>query len=177
LDRAHHRQIFGRIQERGLPHWATWSMAWLPGGRVTSMNEWAIAAVAAALLGGCALAPSPAPLESPSDDVWIRWENRTEDTYVITVLGGGAVAPVWAEAAACMADDMRIDVGEPFSIGIAYWDADLSRPGREVADDRAYREAGGRLLLIIEDGPLLDGPTVTLETWTEQRSRLPGACP
>lgn len=140
------------------------------------MNRWAIAAVATALLAGCAPWPTATPLDARSDQVWIRWENRTQDTYIITVLGSGAVAPVWAEAAKCRAGEMQADVDEPFSIGIADWDADFSRPGREVADDRAFQEAGGRLVLIIEDDPLLDGPTVTLDTWTEQRSSVPESC-
>jgi hypothetical protein len=121
--------------------------------------------------------PASSPAERPPDDVRVKWQNRTEETYVVTVLGSGDTVPAWEEAAPCAGGEMQVDTDEPFIIGIASWDADFSEPGRTVADHEAYREAGGRLLLIIEAGPIPDEPMVSLDTWSEQRSSLPGGCP
>lgn len=135
--------------------------------------------ITAALLGGCALvAPTPTPVDVPDGQVWIEWENRTEDSWAISVVAEGEGISDYAEAEPCTAGGMGVVVAEPFSIGIGPWVlGDVGEAPREVADERAWRQAGGRLLLIIEDGPLLGGPTVTLDTWVEQRADVPGFCP
>jgi hypothetical protein len=67
---------------------------------------------------------------------------------------------------------MGVDVDMPFSIGIASWDADLTKPVREVADERSWRAAGRQLLLVVEEGG-----RVTLGRWEAQRADVGGFCP
>jgi len=136
------------------------------------VGQGTVMAMAMASLSACSLQPTPTPVEVPSGQVWVEWENRTEETYAITVLADGAESPAYGEAEPCTAHGMGVNVDEPFSIGIAPWDRNLSKPGREVADERAWRAAGQRLLLVIDDGG-----QVTLGHWTEQRASVRGMCP
>lgn len=123
-------------------------------------------------LTACALQPMPTPVQVPANQVWVEWENRTEEAYAVTVLAAGAESPAYGEVEPCTAGGMGVNVDEPFSIGIASWDANLTEPGREVADERAWRAADRRLLLVIEEGG-----RVTLGSWTEQRASVGGFCP
>lgn len=129
-------------------------------------------AALAVMLVGCVLQSTPTPIQVPGDQVWIEWENRTQETYAITVLADGAESPAYGEAEPCTAHGMGVNIDEPFSIGIAPWDADLTKPGREVADDSTWRLADRRLLLVIHEGG-----RVALGTWTEQRASVRGFCP
>jgi hypothetical protein len=118
------------------------------------------------------LQPTPSPVEVPSGQVWIEWENRTEETYAVTVLADGAESPAFGQVEPCSAHGMGVNVDPPFSIGIREWAQHPDEPGREVADERAWEEAGHRLLLVITEGG-----QVTLRTWTEQRVLLDAFCP
>lgn len=108
----------------------------------------------------------------PGNQVWIEWENRTEETYAITVLAAGAEAPAYGEVSPCTAHGMGVTVEEPFTIGIRDWDDDAEEVGRVVATERDWRRADARLLLVITQGG-----EVTLDTWTEQRVPTGGFCP
>jgi len=137
-----------------------------------SFGRWPVAALAVACLSACGLQPGPTPIEVPGNQVWIEWENHTAEVYAITVLAQGAESPAYGEVEPCTAHGMGLNLDGPFSIGIRSWDDDPQEPGREVADERAWQDAEGRLLLIFDDGG-----RVTLDTWTEQRASVGGFCP
>lgn len=144
-------------------------------GKLGRMGRWpvaAVAAVAAVSLAACGLQPGPTPVDVPANQVWIEWENHTDEAYAITVLAQGADSPAYGEVEPCTAHGMGLNLDGPFRIGIRDWDDDPSMPGREVADERAWRNADGRLLLVIDEGG-----RVTLDTWTEQRAPVAGFCP
>lgn len=136
------------------------------------LGRWPVAVVAVASLSACGLQPGPTPLDVPANQVWIEWENHTDEAYAITVLAQGAESPAYGEVEPCTAHGMGLNLDGPFSIGIRDWAGDASMPGREVADERAWRDAGGKLLLVINEGG-----RVTLDTWTEQRAPVAGFCP
>jgi hypothetical protein len=140
--------------------------------KLGQLGRWPFVAVAVALLSACGLQPGPTPLDVPANQVWIEWENHTDEAYAITVLAQGAESPAYGEVEPCTAHGMGLNLDGPFSIGIRDWDDDPSRPGREVADERTWREADGRLLLVIDEGG-----RVTPDTWTEQQASVAGFCP
>ena len=112
----------------------------------------------------CLLQPAPTPIPQADNMVWVEWENRTEETYHLTIThGAGQVA--WAEVEPCIAHGMGIAVDGPFGIGVAPWDRDMTEPGRQVADESDWEAAGDDFLLVIieEDG-------LALDTTAEQRA-------
>lgn len=108
----------------------------------------------------------------PANQVWIEWENLTQNSYAITVLAAGAENPAYGEVEPCTAHGMGLNIDEPFTIGIREWNDDPADPGRVIADESDWRLAGGRLLVVIN----VDGG-ITLDTWTEQRASVRGLCP
>lgn len=124
------------------------------------------------LLTGCVFQPTPTTVDAPPNQLWIEWENRTTETYAVTILGDGAQSPAYGEVEACSAHGMGVNVDEPFTIGIRAWDDDANVVGRPVADEDAWRASGRQLLLVITDGG-----QETLGQWTEQRASVRGFCP
>ena len=123
------------------------------------------------MLGSACLAQStPTPIPQAGSMVWVEWENRTEQTYHLTI-AHGAGQITWAEVETCLAHGMGMAVDGPFSIGVAPWDRDMTDPGRQVADESDWQAAGDEFLLVIieEDG-------LTLDTTPEQRAGE-RACP
>jgi hypothetical protein len=118
------------------------------------------------------LQPTPTPVEMPRNQVWIEWENHSAESYAVTVLAAGAENPAYGEVEPCTAHGMGVNVDEPFEIGIRNWDAAAAEVGRIVATEGDWRQADGRLLLVIDEGG-----NVTLDTWTEQRVLTDGFCP
>ena len=113
----------------------------------------------------CLMQPTPTPIPQAGNMVWVEWENRTEETYHLTIThGAGQVA--WAEVQPCMRHGMGMAVDGPFSIGVAPWDRDMADPGRQVADQSDWEAAGEEFMLVI-----IDEDGLTLDTTPEHRAR------
>lgn len=118
----------------------------------------------------CLLQPTPTPIPQADNLVWVEWENRTEETYHLTITHGAGQVAWAAEVEPCIAHGAGMEVDGPFSIGVAPWDRDMADSGRHVADRSDWEAAGDEfLLVIIEEDALMLGTTA------EQRTREP-AC-
>lgn len=123
------------------------------------------------LLSACSLL-GPTPIEDPMHEVWVEYENYTDDVYSVTVAregepaGGVRVEP-------CSAGGAGWPLAEPFTVGIAPGGLEENtEPGAEVTDWTAWHEAGDGFVVIVIQA---DG-RVTVETRAGQRF-AEGICP
>lgn len=72
----------------------------------------AVVGLGSTLLTACVLQATPTPVHVPGNQVWIEWENRTEETYAITLLAAGAETPAYGEVEPCTAHGMGLSVEE-----------------------------------------------------------------
>lgn len=121
-------------------------------------------------VGSACLLADATPSPHADKLVWVEWENRTEETYHLTITHGAGQVAWAAEVEPCIAHGAGMEVDGPFDIGVAPWDRELADPGRHVADSSDWEAAGDEFLLVIieEDG-------LALGTTAEQRTREP-AC-
>jgi hypothetical protein len=130
-----------------------------------------VAAVLIGLLPACSLL-GPAPNADPMNDVWVEYENYTDDVYSLTFARDGA-AVGGARIEPCTAGGTGQQLAEPFTVGIAPGPLEENlEPGAEVVDWRAWHDVGDGFVVVVIQA---DG-RVTVETRAEQRI-AEGICP
>lgn len=133
-------------------------------------------AVLALLMGGlsaCSLL-GPAPNTDPMNDLWLEYENYTDEVYSLTFardgrpVGGARIEP-------CSAGGTGQLLAEPFTVGIAPGplEENLEETGAQVTDWTAWHGVGegGVVVVVIQ----ADG-RVTVDTRAERRV-AEGICP
>ncbi len=129
------------------------------------------------LLSACSPAteePSAEPAfdEDVLRDVSVDWENRTEDTYTVTLAQNGTLVAT-GHVLPCEAAGFGIQMAGPFSIGLTSGGGPgVSKPGAEIADSTGWPAADGFVVVVIAP----DG-AVTVEKRDERVTPAEGICP
>lgn len=133
----------------------------------------AVLALLIGFLSACSLL-GPTPNTNPMNDVWVEYENYTDEVYSLTFardgqpVGGTRIEP-------CSASGSGQQLAEPFTVGIAPGplEENLEEAGAQVTDWRTWHDVGegGFVVVVIQ----ADG-RVTVDTRAERRV-AEGICP
>ena len=126
--------------------------------------------IPAIALAGCAVLPNPTQINDVGSDVWVEWENHSEELYRVTLTGEGGSG--WGLVEPCTASGMGMQMAGPFVVGVASADSPESDRGQPVADSTAVQNAMPGFLVVVID----ENGRTTVETRDQQRSEQ-GICP